>query len=557
LTEFRVLAEVLDKIGKTTKRTEKITLAASFLKEVDIVDISQAALFLSGKIFAEKDQRTLNISWRGLLSVLKNLVSINDKAISEAYEGDIGEAVAQILESTKESRQASLFSETLSIALVSQTLDRIASIQGKGSVKEKQSLLTSLFMNASPTEARFLTAIVLEDMRTGLSEGLLAETISAAFEIDPSLVRRAWSFKGDLGAVAKLAVEGGAEALQKVSIQLMRGVKPMLASPVPDIKSILESEDALYSFELKLDGARVQIHKKGTEVRIFSRRLTDVTESLPDICEAVVKNVKARDVILDGEVLAVDEEGRPFPFQVVMKRFGRTRDIEEAFRNTRLKLVLFDVLLIDDFQLVDDTYRGRREELERIMPSTFLVERIVSDDLSEIQAFFERSQELGHEGLVAKNLDSPYSPGVRGGNWLKIKHTLQTLDLVIVAAEWGHGRRKDWLSDYHLAVLDDDSGEFLVVGKTYKGFTDVEFQEITQKLMELEVAAHGHIVQVRPEIVVEVIASEIQESPTYDSGMALRFARINRLREDKGPMDALTLTELKEIYNRQFQFKAR
>ena len=557
MTEFKLLAEVLDEISKTTKRTEKIALAANFLKEVEIAEISQAALFLCGKIFAEKDQRTLNISWRGLVSVLKNLVSINDKAISEAYEGDIGQAVAQILESTRESRQASLFSETLSIASVSQTLDRIASIQGKGSVKAKQSLLTSLFMNASPREARFLTAIVLEDMRTGLSEGLLAETISAAFEVDPSLVRRAWSFKGDLGAVAKLAMEGGAEALRKVSIQVMRGVKPMLASPVPDIKTMLESGGALYSFELKLDGARVQIHKKGTEVRIFSRRLTDVTKSLPEISETVAKNVRARDVVLDGEVLAVDEEGRPFPFQVVMKRFGRTRDIEEAFRNTRLKLVLFDVLLIDDFQLVDETYHKRREELERIMPSTFLVERIVSDDLSEIQAFFEKSQELGHEGLVAKNLDSPYSPGVRGGNWLKIKHTLQTLDLVIVAAEWGHGRRKNWLSDYHLAVRDDESGEFLVVGKTYKGFTDVEFEEITQKLMKLKVAAHGHAVQVRPGIVVEVIASEIQESPNYDSGMALRFARINRLREDKGPMDAMTLTELKEIYNSQFQFKAR
>ena len=557
LTEFKLLAEVLDKISKTTKRTEKIGLAASFLKEVDIAEISQAALFLSGKIFAEKDQRTLNISWRGLLGVLKNLVSISDKAISEAYEGDIGEAVAQILESTKESRQASLFSETLSIATVSQTLDRIAGVQGKGSVKEKQSLLTSLFMNASPREARYLTAIVLEDMRTGLSEGLLTETISTAFEIEPSLVRRAWSFKGDLGAVAKLAVEGGAEALRKVSIQLMRGVKPMLASPVPDIKSMLESGGGLYSFELKLDGARVQIHKKGTEVRIFSRRLSDVTESLPDISETVIRNVKARDVILDGEVLAVDEEGRPFPFQVVMKRFGRTRDVEEAFRNTRLKLVLFDVLLIDDIQLVDDAYYKRREELERIMPSTFLVERIVSDDVSEIQSFFERSQELGHEGLVAKNLDSHYSPGVRGGNWLKIKHTLETLDLVIVAAEWGHGRRKEWLSDYHLAVRDDESGEFLVVGKTYKGFTDMEFEEITQKLLELRIASHGHAIQVRPEIVVEVIASEIQESPTYDSGMALRFARINRLREDKGPMDALTLTELKEIYNSQFKFKAR
>lgn len=557
MTEFRRLAEVLDEISKTQKRTEKIAFASEFLKNVNIDEVSQAALFLSGKVFAERDQRALNISWRGLLSVLKKVVSIDDRTIFDVYEGDIGEAVARILDTSKESRQSSLFSETLSIASVSQTLNRIAEVQGKGSVKEKQSLLTSLFMDASPREARYLTAIVLEDMRTGLSEGLLAETISTAFEIEPSLVRRAWSFNGDLGAIAKLAAEGGKAAVQKVSIQVMRGVKPMLASPVPDIKSMFESGPAVYSFELKLDGARVQIHKKGTEVRIFSRRLSDVTESLPDIVKVVGSDVKAKNAILDGEVLAVDEMGKPFPFQVVMKRFGRTRDIEDAYSNTRLQLILFDVLLIDDLQLVDEVYSTRRKELEQIVPLPLLVERIVSDDLTQIQSFFEKSQELGHEGLVAKSLDSPYTPGVRGGYWLKIKHTLRSLDLVIVAAEWGHGRRKDWLSDYHLAVRDEESGEFLVVGKTYKGFTDKEFEEITKKLMELIISSHGHIVQVRPEIVVEVIASEVQESPTYDSGMALRFARIDRLREDKGPMDAMTLAELKEVYDNQFQFKAR
>jgi DNA ligase-1 len=557
LTEFRLLGEVLDEISKTQKRTEKIALASEFLKNVSIDEVNQAALFLSGKVFAERDQRALNISWRGLLSVLKKVVSIDDSTIFDAYDGDIGEAVARILDTSKESRQSSLFSETLSIASVRQTLDRIADVQGKGSVKEKQSLLTSLFMDASPREARYLTAIVLEDMRTGLSEGLLAETISTAFEIEPSLVRRAWSFNGDLGEIAKLAAEGGKTALQKVSIQVMRGVKPMLASPVPNIESMFESGSALYSFELKLDGARVQIHKKGTEVRIFSRRLSDVTESLPDIVKVIERDVKAKKVILDGEVLAVDEMGKPFPFQVVMKRFGRSRDIEDAYSNTRLQLVLFDVLLIDNLQLVDEVYSKRRRELERIVPSVLLVEKIVSNDLTQIQSFFERSQELGHEGLVAKTLDSPYTPGVRGGYWLKIKHTLQTLDLVIVAAEWGHGRRKDWLSDYHLAVRDEESGEFLVVGKTYKGFTDKEFEEITKKLMGLKISSHGLIVQVRPEIVVEVIASEVQRSPTYDSGMALRFARIDRLREDKGPMDAMTLAELKEVYDNQFQFKAR
>jgi DNA ligase-1 len=399
--------------------------------------------------------------------------------------------------------------------------------------------------------------LVLEDMRTGLSEGLLAEVIATAFDIDSTIVRRAWSFNGDLGQVAVIASEKGEEGLKAITVQVMRGIKPMLASPIADVRTLLESQNKKFSFELKLDGARVQIHKDGTDVRIFSRRLSDMTEGLPEIVELVKSKIKADTAILDGEVLAVDEEGKPFPFQVVMKRFGRTREIEEAFHDTKLLLVLFDVLLIDNEQLVDETYTVRRTRLEGVAPSDILVERVVSDEISLATSFFEFSKEAGHEGLVAKSLDSPYTPGVRGKHWFKIKHTLDTLDLVIIAAEWGHGRRKDWLSDYHLAVRDEESGEWQMVGKTYKGFTDKEFEEITKRLLDLKVASHRNIVEVRAEIVVEVIASEIQESPTYESGMALRFARISRIREDKGPMEAMTLNELKDLYEKQFRFKAR
>ena len=285
--------------------------------------------------------------------------------------------------------------------------------------------------------------------------------------------------------------------------------------------------------------------------------MSDVTDSLPDIVQIVREKFTSRNAIVDGEVLAVDDAGTPFPFQVVMKRFGRTRDFEKAFKDTHLVLVLFDAILIDDDQLVDEPYSERRRRLEETVPSDLLVERFVTENINSAQAFFKKSQELGHEGLVAKKLDSPYTPGVRGKHWFKIKHTLDTLDLVIVAAEWGHGRRKKWLSDYHLAVRDEESGEFMVVGKTYKGFTDKEFQDITERLLDLKVVSQKHIVQVRPEIVVEVIASEVQESPTYESGMALRFARISQIREDKGPMDAMTLLELRELFDKQFHFKAR
>jgi len=557
MTMFLALAEVLDSVTGTKKRTEKIEHASEFLRGVDKSDIGHAALYLGGKVFAESDQKTLNISWKGLANVLKEVLDIDEGEISKVYEGDIGEAVAKLFTSSSESRQSTLFSEPLTINYVAQTLDRIANVQGKGSLKEKQSLLTGLFIEASPREARYLTALVLEDMRTGMSEGLLVEVIAAAFNIDSAIVRRAWTFNGDLGQIAAIAAEKGVDGLQSVTIRLMRGIKPMLASPMSDIGSIFESHKKQFSFELKLDGARVQIHKDGSKIRIFSRRLSDMTEGLPEIVELVNEKIKADTVILDGEVLAVDDQGKPFPFQVVMKRFGRTRDIEEAYQDTKLQLVLFDVLYIDNVQLVDEPYRERRKRLEKIATSELLVERVVSDVVSSATSFFEYSQKAGHEGLVAKSLESPYIPGARGKHWFKIKHTLDTLDLVIIAAEWGHGRRKDWLSDYHLAVRDEETGEWQMVGKTYKGFTDREFEEITKRLLNLEVASNRHVVEVRPEIVVEVIASEIQESPTYESGMALRFARINRIREDKGPSEATTLEELKDLYEKQFRFKAR
>jgi DNA ligase-1 len=308
---------------------------------------------------------------------------------------------------------------------------------------------------------------------------------------------------------------------------------------------------------MKLDGARVQIHKNGEIVRIFSRRLSDVTESIPDVVRIVIEKIKAEKAILDGEVLAVDSTGKPFPFQVVMTRFGRTRDVEVAYQDKKLQLVLFDVLLLDDQHLVDKPYSLRRKILEESVPADLVISRIVTKDIEGATEFFERSQELGHEGLVAKTLDSPYVPGVRGKHWLKIKHALDTMDLVIIAAEWGHGRRSKWLSDYHLAVRDMDSGEFVMIGKTYKGLTDKEFQKMTENLQKLEISSKGHVVRVKPEIVVEVLASEIQESPTYESGLALRFARISRIRDDKGTQDVMTLSELKEVYEKQFRFKAR
>ncbi|RDE16041.1 MAG: DNA ligase [Candidatus Thorarchaeota archaeon] len=555
---FLSLATTLDAVSKTTKRKEKISLVARLLKEAELSEVCEAALFLAGRFFPENDQRTLNVSWSGLIGALHNVIDFRDDEFSKFYEGDTGEAIAALMESKAHTRQSVLFQEPLTVESVSDRFTKIALAAGKGSMKEKQSLISALLGEAAPREMRYIVALILNDMRTGLSHGLLVECIAEAFSVDIEYVRRAWYFTGDLGGVAHLAAEYGNRGLKQVNIKPMTAVKPMLASPVSDLKSALEiGQGGELSFEMKFDGARVQIHKEGGNTRIFSRGLNDVTESLPDIVQEVNKRVRASRFILDGEVVAVDPTGKPYPFQVVMQRFGRTRDVETTNQEVKLLLYAFDILLLNGQMLIDEPYWKRREQLESTLPDSMIAERVVTNRLRVAEDFFLRSKEIGHEGLVAKMVSSPYVPGVRGKHWLKIKHTLDTMDLVIIAAEWGHGRRSKWLSDYHLAVLDEETDKYTMVGKTFKGLTDVEFQAMTDRLQRIELSRSRGLVRVKPEIIVEVLAAEIQESPKYESGLALRFARITGIRDDKKPEDATTLKELQATFDVQFRYKAR
>jgi DNA ligase-1 len=300
----------------------------------------------------------------------------------------------------------------------------------------------------------------------------------------------------------------------------------------------------------------MQRHPDHTQIQIFSRRLTDVTISLPDLVELVDNQVDAKSCILEGEVLAEGSDGRPHPFQYLMRRFRRVRDIEAMIAEIPVTLYLFDLLMHDDEVLIDSPYLDRRKRLEQVRGEIPLVKQLVTSDTQEAAAFFKKAVEAGHEGLVAKRLDSTYQPGKRGKAWLKVKQTMETLDLVIIAAEWGTGRRHKWLSDYHLAAQDPETGEYHMLGKTFKGLTDVEFEDITQRLLDLKIEQRGGIVKVHPRIVVEVEYDEIQRSPTYKSGMALRFARIKRLRYDKDPSEADTFQRVQELFDSQFQRKA-
>ena len=385
----------------------------------------------------------------------------------------------------------------------------------------------------------------------------MEQAVAKTFQVSLKQTQKANMILGDIGEVALKLKTEGAEGLAKAGFNVFRPVKLMLAQTVQTVKEALDAQDCKAAFEFKYDGARVQIHLQNGEVEVFSRRLTNVTESLPEIVETVKFNVKAQSAIIEGEVVALNSAGFPIAFQHLMRRFKRIRDVSEAAKKMPLTLYLFDILYLNGDSLIALPYTERRQILSETAGQVPLSKQIVTEKAGEAESFLKEAITEGHEGLMAKKLDSPYTPGRRGKKWLKIKTVLEPLDLVITAAEYGYGRRKGWLSDYYLAARDTETGEYLELGKTFKGLTDAEIIEMTRRLKESVVAEEGHRVIVVPKIVVEVVYNEVQRSPKYQSQMALRFARISRIRDDKTPQDADTIDKVKEIYEKQFLQKGK
>ncbi|MFX0168094.1 MAG: ATP-dependent DNA ligase [Candidatus Hodarchaeota archaeon] len=561
-SSFLKLAKVSEAIMGTTKRLEKMDLAGEFLSQLPVDQLEAGALLLIGRPFPRTSQRTLAINWSALYQILRELLQPTPSLIHKlfAQTGDIGEVVHQLYLQAGNIRQTMLFSSPLEITEVASTFTEMADIQGAGSRKRKTTLLRSLFTRAQPLEAKYLAKLLVGDQRIGFSVGMLESAIARYLKLPSDLVRRANMLTGNIGEVARIAFIKGAAGLQQVRLQPFTPLLPMLAAQATDVSDALQIHNGTSAFEMKLDGARVQIHlqrqNQRSNIRIYSRRLTDVTTSLPDVVNLVATEVKAHSCILEGEVLAIGEDGRPLPFQHLMRRFRRVRDIEAMVQEIPVTLHLFDLLMLNQEVLIDTAYTVRRQKLEQIRGKIPLVDQLITSDVDVGTQLFEKAIEAGHEGLVAKRLDSPYQPGIRGKAWLKVKQSMENLDLVIIAAEWGTGRRHRWLSDYHLAATDPETGEFHMLGKTFKGLTDAEFAEITQRLLDLKIEQTGGIVTVQPQIVVEVEYDEIQRSPTYKSGMALRFARIKRLRYDKDPKEADTIHRVQELYESQFERKA-
>jgi len=525
MMNFSDFAALCFELEKTPSRLAKVAAAADYLRRLDADETRPAVAFLSGRPFPVSDPRTLDVG---------------PGAFSHAAEVPVSDT--------------SLL-PPLKINDVAHSFAQIAEASGKGSREQKYARLRELVEMASGAERPVLFRLLHSDLRIGLHDGLIQEAIARASGSDLKTVRRAALFLSDLAEVASIALAEGPKGLQQVDIKMFVPLLPMLSELSQDFDEILKAHNGKTALEYKYDGARVQIHKLGEQTRIWSRRLTEVTQSLPEIVAIAQHELRADSLILDAEVVATGSDGRPFPFQELMRRFRRVHGIEAAAGEIPLSLYLFDCLYLNGQSLIDEPYEARWQKLSRISGGKYLAIQKIATDKKEAEPFLQQSLAAGHEGLMAKALSSAYMPGNRGKLWFKIKPA-ETIDCVILAADRGSGRRRGWLSNYHLAVADKEGG-YAPVGKTFKGLTDKQFGEMTARLRALETGDDGYTVTVRPEIVVEVAYNEIQRSPQYSSGFALRFARIKRIREDKGPGQITDLAELQRLYERQFLTKSR
>jgi len=545
VSTFAEFAQLGEQLAATRARKAMSALVAHYLRSVAESEIALAALMVIGRVFPERGSQPLNLSSAAVMRVVNQIVKTTpqQRQMIAGEAVDFGQSVQCMLErGTRLQAQG----PPLTLREVWQAFQDIAAIGGPGSRQRKDALFRALLQRATPLEAKYLVKLAVGEMRHGMSEGLLLEAIALASGAPLELVQRANMLIGDVGAVADIALRQGNAGLERSAVKLGQPIKPMLAQTAASVAEAFDLLGGELALEYKLDGARVQIHKDGQQVWLFSRHLSDLTASLPEVCAQIRREIAARTAVLEGEVIAVDADGRPLPFQQLMRRVGRVHDIVAMQQQVPVQLYLFDLLYLEGTLMLDRPYRERVAALQRVHGQIPLVESVVSHSVADGEAFLDAARMAGHEGIMAKNLESPYTPGVRGRHWLKIKPAV-TLDLVIVAADWGYGRRHGWLSNYHLAARDEESGKLLEVGKTFKGLTDEEFQRMTERLLALKVGEEFGTVFVRPEVVVEVAFNNIQDSPHYPSGMALRFARIVRLRPDKTSAEADTIQTMRRL----------
>jgi len=487
-------------VRATRSRLKKVELVRTLLADAPIDDVSKVVSYLSG----------------------------------ELPQGPIGMGYAAVGAVSTNASESS----TLTLDDVDATLSAIKAATGAGSKKAKSQLLHDILAAATESEQEFLRRLIVGELRQGALEGIMLDAVAAAADVQAPLVRRAAMVTGDLSMIARHALDGGVDALAEFGLELFTAVQPMLAKTAESVPgALLKTGEA--AIEWKVDGARVQVHRRGDEVRVFTRNLRDITDSAPDVIRAVAR-LSVDSIILDGEAVARRADDRPVPFQETISRFSTEGD-------GSLSVVFFDCLHLDGRDLIDLDSTQRWEAMQSALPPELLIQRLVTNDPDAGQTFFDQAIQAGYEGVMVKDLATTYEAGRRGAGWLKVK-PVHTLDLVVLAAEWGSGRRRGSLSNIHLGARDPaDDGAFVMLGKTFKGMTDEMLHWQTKRFLELESHREGHVVHLRPEQVVEVAVDGIQRSTRYPGGVALRFARVKRYRDDKDAGQADTLATVQGL----------
>lgn len=619
--DYKQLSELYSKLEKTSKRLEKTFLIAQFLKNVPETLLREAAYLLQGKVFAHSDERKIGMSSKLIAKAIALSSGENAKKIESLWksEGDLGNVAFKLLSKKK---QATLFSRRLTVKKVIENIQNLSELSGEGTVGKKVNMVSELLNMATPEEARSIVKTVLEEMRTGVQDGTLRDALILAFlpkikgvsnycksckayspedkclncgkeasEIsgkkadsiedlcklnsedfaeteDPrklynelvEKVQHALDMSGDSGEVALALRKSGLKGIIESKLKIGRPIKAMLFEKAKNIAEAFESVGKPAAAEPKLDGFRIQIHSNDGKVSLFTRRLENVTEQFPDVANAVKENVKSRSFILDSEAVGIDPLKKTVvPFQNISQRIKRKYDIEKMAKELPVKVIVFDVMMINNESLLQIPFKERRKRLEAILKNKKdvieVIEQIISSNEKEIERFYKKSLAAGMEGIMIKKEDGIYQPGRRVGIGVKLKPTMENLDLTITAADWGEGKRKNWLSSFTLACKGKEG--LLEIGKVGTGIKEktggeVSFEELTKELKPLIISEKGREAKIKPKIVVEVMYEEIQQSPSYSSGYALRFPRVVRIRTmEKSADDINTIHDVERLYKQQ------
>lgn len=511
MTRLANVVAISRQVAATPARSAKTRLMADFLRTLEADELELAVLYLSGEI-------------------RQGRIGIGPALLHACASAAAAEPALRLIE-------------------VDGLLDELAVIRGGGSNARRTRLLQALFGRATPEEQEFLIRLLVGELRQGALAGVMVDAIAAATSVPLAEVRRAAMYESNLGAIARVGLDAGAQGLQRFQLQVMSPVAPMLAQTAADVGEALEALAGDIGFEWKMDGARIQVHKQGSTVRIFTRSLNEVTAAIPEIADQA-RAFPANQLVLDGEAIAFAPSGRPHSFQTTMRRFGRKLDVSRLQQELPMRAYFFDCLRRDDIILAERPARERFLALAEVVPAPQLIPRLVTRNSDAAAAFYDEAVAQGHEGLMAKSLDAPYEAGSRGASWLKIKRA-HTLDLVVLAAEWGHGRRQGKLSNLHLGAFDTVTQQYVMLGKTFKGLTDAMLEWQTREFQARESHRDQWTVYLRPEIVVEIAFSDLQASRRYPGGLALRLARVKRYRPDKRVEDADTMETVRRIFNAQ------